>query len=64
MSIVIKLIVGGWTTTFAMIGFFALAESGKLLKIRQRAALWLKAGVTQVRSTCQESLPSQRETAP
>ncbi len=42
MSLFVKLMIGGWTTTFAMFGLFALNESGKLLKIRRRVALWLE----------------------
>jgi len=36
------LMIGGWACTFGMIGFYALSESGKLLKIRKRIALWLE----------------------
>jgi hypothetical protein len=42
MSLVVKLMIGGWTTTLAMFGFYALSESGKLLQIRKRIALWLE----------------------
>jgi hypothetical protein len=41
MSIVVMLMVFGWSTCFAMFGFCALKESGKLLKARRRMALWL-----------------------
>ena len=37
------LMIGGWACTFGMIGFYALSESGKLLRLRQRIALWLGA---------------------
>jgi hypothetical protein len=50
MSIVMEVIIGGWMTTFAMFGFLALAESGKLLKIRNRMALWLESAATAVRN--------------
>jgi hypothetical protein len=42
MSIVVKLIIGGWSTWFALIAFYALDESGKLLRVRRRIALWLE----------------------
>jgi len=45
MSLVVKLIIGGWATWFALIGFYALDESGKLLKIRRRIALLLEPGL-------------------
>jgi hypothetical protein len=38
----VKLMIGGWSTWCALIGFYALDESGKLLKIRRRIALWLE----------------------
>jgi hypothetical protein len=43
MSFVLKLIIGGWCTAFAMIGFCALNESGKLANIQKRIALWLES---------------------
>ena len=49
MSFVVKLMIGGWTTTLAMIGFCALNESGKLLKIRERIAQWLESSASLVR---------------
>jgi hypothetical protein len=42
MSLFAKLMIGGWASTFAMVGFYSLSESGKLLKIRKRMALWLE----------------------
>jgi hypothetical protein len=42
MSVVVKLMIFGWCTTFAMIGICALNQSGKLLKIRKRIASWLE----------------------
>ena len=42
MSIVVKLIIGGWITTFVMVGVCALNESGKLLRIHERLGRWLK----------------------
>jgi hypothetical protein len=46
MSRIVMLIIGGWACTFAMIGFYALSESGKLLQIRKRIELWLETGPT------------------
>lgn len=46
MSIIVKLIITGWITTFAMIGFFALKESGKLRKIRRRISSWWEASAS------------------
>jgi len=41
MSVVVMLMIFGWSTFFAMIAYYSLKESGKLLKIRRRIALWL-----------------------
>lgn len=46
MSIVVMLMIFGWSTCFAMIGFCALKDSGKLLKIRRSMALWLDNSLT------------------
>jgi hypothetical protein len=46
MSLFAKLMIGGWASTFAMVGFYALSESGKRLKIRKRMALWLETDHT------------------
>jgi hypothetical protein len=54
MSIVDEIIVGGWMTASGLIGFYAMRESGKLLRIRKRIALWLDDADT-VRPT-EESL--------
>lgn len=62
MSIVIVVMIAGWTTTLAMIGFFALKESGKLLKIRERVALWL-AGLAAVVRPGEEDLDPESESA-
>ncbi len=48
MSFVLKLIIVGWLTTFAMIGFFAFRDSGKLLRLRKRIATWLYAPAASV----------------
>ncbi|MGH9501828.1 MAG: hypothetical protein ACRD20_03165 [Terriglobales bacterium] len=42
MSVVLKLMIGGWVTTFVMIGVCALNQSGKLLRIHQRLGQWLE----------------------
>jgi hypothetical protein len=41
MSLIQMLIIGGWSSAGALIGFCALKESGTLLKIRVRLAEWL-----------------------
>ena len=46
MSRFVMLMIGGWASTFAMVGFYALSESGKLLTIRKRIALWLETDYT------------------
>jgi hypothetical protein len=50
MSVVVMLMIGGWTTTICMFAFCALKESGKLLRIRRRMALWLDASVAAQRA--------------
>ena len=42
MSFIVKLIIGGWLSTFAIIGVCALNQSGKLLKFRNRLASWIE----------------------
>jgi len=37
-----ELIIGGWSATFAMIGFYALQESARLADLRRRIARWLE----------------------
>lgn len=41
MSLVLILMIGGWSATVLMIGVCALNEAGKLRTIRRRVALWL-----------------------
>ncbi|MGA8300440.1 MAG: hypothetical protein WB817_13230 [Terriglobales bacterium] len=41
MSVVVMLMIGGWTVTLSMIGVCALRDSGKLPELRRRIALWL-----------------------
>jgi hypothetical protein len=62
MSIIVRLMIGGWATSFAMFSFVALNESGKLLRIRQRIALSLEAAARRVR-VAEESLRPGREEA-
>jgi hypothetical protein len=54
--------VGGWSTAFAMFGFLALKESGKLLEIHKRIGLWLETLTSPV-STPGESLQADNEDA-
>jgi len=42
MSIIVKLMIGGWATTVAMIGCCALNESGRLFNLRKRIASLLE----------------------
>ena len=42
MSLFVKLMIGGWSSAIAMIGYFALKESGVLLQIRRRVLLRLE----------------------
>jgi hypothetical protein len=42
MSNFVMLMIGGWTSAMAIIGLFALVESGSLLQIRKRMAAWLE----------------------
>lgn len=51
MSVVTEVIIGGWTTTFAMFAFLALKESGKLLRIRQSIASRLELAASWVRAS-------------
>ena len=50
MSRFLMIMIVGWTTTFAMFGFFAFMESGQLLAIRQRIASWLTSATPVVTS--------------
>lgn len=49
MSLVVKLMIGGWTTTLLMVAFCAANESGKLHALRTRMALWLETSASFVR---------------
>jgi hypothetical protein len=46
MSLVVKLMIGGWATTLAMIAVCALNESGKLFNISKRIASWMQPSHT------------------
>lgn len=63
MSFVVKLIIAGWITTFAMIGFSALYESGKLLKLRNRLAILLESWAARLVGTREESLQADVDDA-
>lgn len=63
MSLVVKLMIGGWITTLTMIGVCALNESGKLLKIRKRMAIWLDSSPSAVVRGRKEGLQPERESA-
>ena len=56
MSIVLRLIIVGWIVTPAMIGCYALSESGRVNAIRKRIALWLEASAAPTVGTSEESL--------
>jgi len=60
MSLFAKFMIGGWTLAIAMIGFFALYESGKLLKIRKRIAAWLETSAAPI-AMPEESLQPENE---
>jgi hypothetical protein len=50
--------IAGWSSAIAMIGYFALEESGVLLQIRRRVLLWLET-----EHAPEESVFSEREDA-
>ncbi len=62
MSLFVTLMIGGWTTAIAVIGFFALKESGQLLRIHKRIGLWLEDSTAPVRRP-EEGLQPERENA-
>jgi hypothetical protein len=63
MSFVVKLIIGGWISTFAIIGVCALNESGKLLKFRHRLASWIEAPEASSTHERDEGLEPEGESA-
>ncbi|MGA7560751.1 MAG: hypothetical protein WCF61_14150 [Terriglobales bacterium] len=60
MSLFVKLMIGGWSTAFAMFGLYALKESGKLLEIHKRIGLWLETSAPRF-NTPEESLEPEGE---
>jgi hypothetical protein len=42
MTVVTKLIIGGWISEIGLVCIFALNESGKLLKMHRRLGQWLE----------------------
>jgi hypothetical protein len=58
MSPFVKLMIGSWSSAIALIGYFALKESGVLLQICRRVVLWLET-----EHTPGESVFSEREDA-
>jgi hypothetical protein len=60
MSLFVTLMIGGWTTAIAMIGFCALKESGTLLRIHKRIGLWLETSAPRL-SVPKGSLQPERE---
>ena len=64
MSIVLKLIIAGWVTTFVMVGVCALNESGKLLRIHERLGWWLKTlAPLEIGASAEEPLANPRRAA-
>jgi hypothetical protein len=61
MSQIVMLIIAGWIATIAMIGFFALSESGKLQEIRKRIALWREISAAVVARTSADNLEASDE---
>jgi hypothetical protein len=62
MSLFVTLMIGGWTTAIAVIGFCALKESCQLLRIHKRIGLWLEDSTARVRRP-EEGLQPERENA-
>jgi hypothetical protein len=62
MSLFVTLMIGGWTTAIAVIGFYALKESGTLLRIHKRIGVWLETSAPRL-GVSEESLQPQREDA-
>jgi|HubBroStandDraft_2_1064218.scaffolds.fasta_scaffold1105663_1 hypothetical protein len=63
MSLFPKLMIGGWLTTFAMIGYCAACESGRLVRLRERIEWWLDTLKTPVADTPEEGLQPEFEEA-
>ncbi len=60
MSLFLMLMIGGWTTAFAMFGLCALNECGKLRKVRRRIALWVDAPAPRIVVEREASLQLER----
>jgi hypothetical protein len=63
MTLVAVFIIVGWVATIAMIGCFALSESGKLLEIRKRIALWRENSAAAEVAASDDGLESVDENA-
>jgi hypothetical protein len=61
MFLFVKLMISGWLTTFAMIGYCAACESGSLLRLRKRIGWWLGTLKTAVAGTPAKGLQSESE---
>lgn len=60
MSIIVMLIIGGWSATLSMIAVCALKESGKLRQVRRDTALWIDSSL---RAAVPASEETEREVA-
>jgi hypothetical protein len=60
MSLFVTLMIGGWTTAITMIGFYALKESGQLVKIHKRIGVWLETSAPRL-SVPEPSMQPDRE---
>jgi hypothetical protein len=63
MSLFMGLMIGGWTAAAAMFAFFALKESGQLLRIRRRMALWLYQPASQAIVSLEHGFEAESEDA-
>jgi hypothetical protein len=63
MSLFVILIIAGWIAAIAMIGCFALSESGKVLEIRKRIALWRETSAAVEVAASDDGLESVDENA-
>jgi hypothetical protein len=56
MSIIVMLMIGGWSATLSMIAVCALNESGKLRQIRRHTALWIDSSLRAAAPAPEENL--------
>jgi hypothetical protein len=63
MSLVSKLMIGGWSTKLAMFRVCSLNESGKLLEIGRRMVSWLETSPLVGRTSNESLQPDVREAA-